>query len=111
MLRRSGDTPPALIALDAQINLRKGADNRIIPIEDYFVDYKVTSQQKSEFIQSIIIPKAKENSHLKVYKISKRFDDDISAVLAAFNLEIEGDVIKSARIAFGGMAGIPKRAS
>lgn len=49
--------------------------------------------------------------HLKVYKISKRFDDDISAVLAAFNLEIDGDVIKSARIAFGGMAGIPKRAS
>ena len=106
-----GDTPPVLIALDAQINLRKGDDNRIIPIEDYFVDYKVTSQQKSEFIQSIIIPKAKDNSHLKVYKISKRFDDDISAVLAAFNLEIDGDVIISTRIAFGGMAGIPKRAA
>jgi len=106
-----GDTPPVLIALDAQVNLRKGDDNRIIPIEDYFVDYKVTSQQKSEFIQNIIIPKVKENTHLKVYKISKRFDDDISAVLAAFNLEIDGDVIKSARIAFGGMAGIPKRAS
>ncbi|SFC68467.1 xanthine dehydrogenase small subunit [Pseudoalteromonas denitrificans] len=104
------DTPPVLIALDAKLNLRLGNKNRIISIEDYFIDYKKTSQQKSEFIQSIIIPKAKENSYLKVYKISKRFDDDISAVLAAFNLVIEDDVVKSVRIAFGGMAGTPKRA-
>jgi len=105
-----GDTPPVLIALDARLNLRKGGDVRSIAIEDYFVDYKVTSQQPSEFIQSIEVPKPQPNSYLKVYKISKRFDDDISAVLAAFNLTIEDDVVTSARIAFGGMAGIPARA-
>jgi len=105
-----GDTPPVLIALNARLNLRKGEAVRNIATEDYFVDYKVTSQAPSEFIQSIELPKPKANQHLKVYKISKRFDDDISAVLAAFNFTIEDDVVTSARIAFGGMAGIPARA-
>lgn len=105
-----GDTPPVLIALDARLNLRKGDDVRNIATEDYFVDYKVTSQQESEFIQSIEIPKPSANQHLKVYKISKRFDDDISAVLAAFNFTIENDTVTAARIAFGGMAGVPARA-
>ncbi|MGB1299462.1 MAG: xanthine dehydrogenase small subunit, partial [Psychrobium sp.] len=107
-----GDTPPVLIALDAKLNLRCGDKVRQIAIEDYFVDYKVTSQQTSEFIESIEIPKpVSKAQQLKVYKISKRFDDDISAVLATFNLTIENDVILQARVAFGGMAGIPARAA
>lgn len=107
-----GDTPPVLIALDAKLNLRCGDEVRQIPLQDYFVDYKVTSQQTSEFIESIEVPKpASKAQQLKVYKISKRFDDDISAVLAAFNLTIENDVITGARVAFGGMAGIPARAA
>ena len=106
-----GDTPPVLIALDAKLNLRCGDKVRQIAIEDYFVDYKVTSQQVSEFIESIEIPKpVSKAQQLKVYKISKRFDDDISAVLATFNFTIENDVITKARVAFGGMAGIPARA-
>jgi len=105
-----GDTPPVLIALDATLNLRLGEAVRNIAIEEYFVDYKVTSQAPSEFIQSIELPKLVANQHLKVYKISKRFDDDISAVLAAFNLTIEDGTVTAARIAFGGMAGIPARA-
>jgi xanthine dehydrogenase small subunit len=106
-----GDTPPVLIALDAVVNLRCGDKTRQVAVEDYFVGYKVTSQIESEFIQSIEIPKAQsKQQYLKVYKISKRFDDDISAVLAAFNLTIEDNVVISARLAFGGMAGIPARA-
>jgi len=105
-----GDMPPALIALEARVNLRCGDKVRQIAIEDYFVDYKVTSQQPSEFIESIVVPKPRlSTQHLKVYKISKRFDDDISAVLAVFNLTIESDVVTQARVAFGGMAGIPAR--
>jgi len=105
-----GDTPPVLIALDAQVNLHLAGVSRTIAIEDYFVDYKVTAQAQSEFIESVVIPKLNDNQHLKVYKISKRFDDDISAVLAAFNFTIEHDVVTAARIAFGGLAGIPARA-
>lgn len=106
-----GDMPPVLIALGATMTLRQGTQERSIPVEDYFIDYKVTSQKDAEFIQSVEIPKAKVNHHLKVYKISKRIDDDISSVLAAFHLCVEDNLIKTACIAYGGMAAIPKRAS
>jgi xanthine dehydrogenase small subunit len=79
-------------------------------VEDYFVAYKVTSQKKSEFIKSIHIPKPRPNFHLKIYKISKRFDDDISAVLAVFHLSIVEDYIAEVAVVMGGMAAIPKRA-
>lgn len=109
------DMPPVLIALGATLELRQGQQQRQLPLQDYFVDYKVTAQQPGEFIQAVNVPKVKTNQHLKIYKVSKRIDDDISAVLAAFNLCIEdkgdGDKITSARVAFGGMAAIPKRAS
>ena len=105
-----GDMPPALIALGAEMTLQCGDQQRKILVEDYFVGYKKTVLAESEFIRDIFIPKAKNNQQLKVYKISKRFDDDISAVLAAFWVELENDKVKSIRIAFGGMAEIPKRA-
>jgi xanthine dehydrogenase small subunit len=105
-----GDMPPALIVLGAQMTLQKGSTLRTIMIEDYFLDYKKTVLKESEFIREIIIPKTKKNQHIKLYKISKRFDDDISAVLAAFFIELEDNKIKTIRIAFGGMAAIPKRA-
>ena len=105
-----GDMPPVLIALDSEITLRQGSTERQISVEDYFVDYKVTSQKKSEFIVSIHIPKALPDLYLKIYKISKRFDDDISAVLAVFNLKIEKDKVVNVSVVFGGMAAIPKRA-
>jgi len=105
-----GDMPPALIALGAELTLQRGDQQRKILVEDYFVGYKKTVLIESEFIREIFIPKAKNNQLLKVYKISKRFDDDISAVLAAFWIELEDDKVKSIRIAFGGMAEIPKRA-
>uniref|UniRef100_UPI00260EDF30 xanthine dehydrogenase small subunit n=1 Tax=Pseudomonas sp. TaxID=306 RepID=UPI00260EDF30 len=106
-----GDAPPLLIALGAQIVLRKGSDSRSLPIEDYFLDYKVTARQEAEFIEKIIVPRAQGTQAFRAYKVSKRLDDDISAVCAAFNLRIDEGVIKEARIAFGGMAAIPKRAA
>ena len=106
-----GDAPPLLIALGAQIALRQGNNRRILPLQDYFLDYKVTARQEAEFIEKIIVPRAQPNQAFRAYKVSKRLDDDISAVCAAFNLTIENGVVNEARIAFGGMAAIPKRAA
>ncbi|ARU88228.1 xanthine dehydrogenase small subunit [Pseudomonas sp. M30-35] len=106
-----GDAPPLLIALGAQIVLRKGNESRTLPLEDYFIDYKVTARQEAEFIEKIIVPRGQANRAFRAYKVSKRLDDDISAVCAAFNIEVADGVVQSARIAFGGMAAIPKRAA
>lgn len=106
-----GDAPPLLIALGAQIALRQGNTRRILPLQDYFLDYKVTARQEAEFIEKIIVPRKQANQAFRAYKVSKRLDDDISAVCAAFNLTIVDGVVTEARIAFGGMAAIPKRAS
>lgn len=105
-----GDSPPLLIALDAQIVLRRGESTRTLALEDYFIDYRITARQESEFIEKIIVPRARSAWTFRAYKVSKRLDDDISAVCAAFNLRIENGVVEAARIAFGGMAAIPKRA-
>ncbi len=106
-----GDAPPLLIALGAQIALRQGNTRRILPLQDYFLDYKVTARQEAEFIEKITVPRKQANQAFRAYKVSKRLDDDISAVCAAFNLSIVDGVVTDARIAFGGMAAIPKRAS
>jgi xanthine dehydrogenase small subunit len=105
-----GDSPPLLIALDAQVVLRQGERQRVMPLEDYFIDYRITARQDSEFIEKIIVPRASNDWAFRAYKVSKRLDDDISAVCAAFNLSIEDGVVSGVRIAFGGMAAIPKRA-
>jgi len=105
-----GDSPPLLIALNAQLRLRKGDSTRTLALEDYFIDYRVTARQDSEFIESIIVPRANAAWQFRAYKVSKRLDDDISAVCAAFNLRLENGIVAEARIAFGGMAAIPKRA-
>ena len=110
-----GDTPPLLIALDAELVLRKGNQQRTIAIEDYFISYKITAQQPSEFIEKILIPKPTNNTddhkEFRAYKLSKRLDDDISAVCGAFNIDVKNGKVADARIAFGGMAATPKRAS
>ena len=109
-----GDMPPALIALGATMTLHVDGSERTILVEDYFVDYKKTLLKRAEFIKSIQIPKPKPGQRLKLYKISKRIDDDISAVLAAIlidhNVAQQGQTINHVRMAFGGMAATPKRA-
>ncbi|PWB31479.1 xanthine dehydrogenase small subunit [Pseudomonas sp. SDI] len=105
-----GDSPPLLIALGAQIVLRKGENTRTLNLEDYFIDYRITARQESEFIEKIIVPRASAEWTFRAYKVSKRLDDDISAVCAAFNLQLDNGIVSDARLAFGGMAAIPKRA-
>jgi xanthine dehydrogenase small subunit len=103
-----GDNPPALIALGATLHLRKGDARRSLPIEDFFVDYGKQDRAAGEFVEAVSIPR--QPDRLKCYKLSKRFDQDISAVCGCFNITVEAGVVTTARIAFGGMAGIPKRA-
>jgi len=105
-----GDMPPALIALGATMTLHVNGAERTILVEDYFIDYKKTVLKPAEFIKSVQIPKPASGQSLKLYKISKRIDDDISAVLAAFFIETRDQKITNIRMAFGGMAAIPKRA-
>jgi xanthine dehydrogenase small subunit len=104
-----GDGPPALIALGATLHLRRGDEMRSMPLEAFFLDYRKQDRRPGEFVAGISIPESAPN--LRCYKISKRFDQDISAVCGCFNLTLETGKITAARIAFGGMAGIPKRAA
>lgn len=105
-----GDTPPALIVLGAEIILRKGQRVRSLPLEDFFLDYRKTALEPGEFVAAIHIPRAKPEEFFRVYKISKRYDQDISAICGAFRLTLAGGVVKAARIAYGGMAATPVRA-
>lgn len=106
-----GDTPPLLIALGATVELRKGAVVRQLPIESFFLAYGRQDRQPGEVLTRIIVPKPAAGLHLRVFKIAKRFDQDISSVMMALAVTQEAGRIATARIAFGGMAGIPKRAS
>ena len=104
-----GDAPPALIALGAVLHLRRGDARREMPLEEFFLDYRRQDRRPGEFVEAVTIPATAPG--LSCYKLSKRFDQDISAVCGCFNLAVNGSKIKSARIAFGGMAGVPKRAA
>ena len=104
-----GDGPPALIALGATVHLRKGAARRALLLQDFFLDYGKQDRAPGEFVEAITIPR--QPDRLRCYKISKRFDQDISALLGCFNIILSDGIVTGARIAFGGMAGIPKRAS
>ena len=104
-----GDGPPALIALGAQLYLRRGDDFRNMALEDYFIDYGKQDRKIGEFIIGVAIPEQPNN--LKCYKITKRFDQDISTLCGCFNITRHSGKITSARIAFGGMAETPKRAT
>lgn len=105
-----GDTPPCLIALDSVLKLRGPSGAREIPLEDFFLDYRKTDLAGDEVIESVRVPKLGEGQIFRTYKISKRYDQDISAVVGAFRLTLKDGVVTDARIAFGGMAAIPKRA-
>jgi xanthine dehydrogenase small subunit len=104
-----GDGPPALIALGAVLRLRRGDTRREMPLEEFFLDYRKQDRLPGEFVESIRFPA--EAPALRCYKLSKRFDQDISAVCGCFNVHVSEGVVRSARIAFGGMAGTPKRAA
>ena len=104
-----GDGPPALIALGATLHLRRGDVRRSLPLEDYFLDYGKQDRGPGEFVEAITIPR--QPDRLRCYKLSKRFDQDISAVCGCLSVTVENGRVSTARLAFGGMAGTPKRAS
>jgi xanthine dehydrogenase small subunit len=105
-----GDSPPALIATGARLVLRRGKEQRTLALEDFFLDYGKQDRKASEFVEKVIVPKPAPGLRFRAYKLSKRFDQDISSVLGAFALQLESGKVKSARIAYGGMAATPKRA-
>lgn len=105
-----GDTPPPLIALGATLTLRKGSARRTIPLEDFFIDYGKQDRTPGEFVEAVHVPVPDAASRFAVWKISKRRDEDITAVLGAFDLTIADGRVEAARIAYGGMAATPKRA-
>lgn len=106
-----GDMPPALIAASATLVLRKGGNERQMPLENFFVDYGKQDRAPGEFVSRVIVPKLPASARYAVYKVSKRFDQDISAVCAGFRVLVDGGQVSEARLAFGGMAGTPKRAA
>jgi xanthine dehydrogenase small subunit len=105
-----GDSPPPLMALGASITLRKGNARREVKLEDYFIAYGKQDRQAGEFVESVTIPKLPAGEQLACYKITKRRDEDISALLGAFRLRLDGGKVAAITIAFGGMAATPKRA-
>ncbi len=106
-----GDSMPALIALDATLVLQRGGVTREMPLEDFFLAYRKTALQPGEFVAAIRVPEPSADRLFACYKISKRFDQDISAIMAGFGLTLTNGIVTAARLAFGGMAGTPKRAT
>ena len=106
-----GDSMPALIALGTTLHLRRGEATRSMPLEDFFIDYGRQDRAAGEFVTGIDVPRLKAGEIFRCYKISKRFDQDISALLGAFRFTVEGRLVADARVAFGGMAATPKRAA
>ncbi|QGZ53920.1 xanthine dehydrogenase small subunit [Paraburkholderia acidiphila] len=109
-----GDSMPGLIALGARVVLRGGDVEREMPLEDLYLAYQKKDMAEHEFVLALKVPTRtgeRANLRFRTYKVSKRFDSDISAVCAAFAYIADGDVIREPRIAFGGMAATPKRAA
>jgi len=106
-----GDGAPALIALGARIALRRGASRRVLPLEDFYLDYMKNALEPGEFVEALEVPALPAGTRLRGYKLAKRYDSDISAVCAVLSLRLEDGVAREARFAFGGMAAIVRRAA
>ena len=104
------DLPPVLIALGAELVLRKGRERRILPLEEYFIAYGRQDLGPGEFVEAVRVPRPASDAMLGFYKVSKRRDEDISSVCAGFMVRVREGRIEDARLAFGGMAATPRRA-
>lgn len=105
-----GDLAPCMIALGSTLHLRRGIETRSLPLEEFFLAYRRQDRAPGEFVTGVTVPRLAENERFRAFKVSKRFDEDISAVMGAVRLTVDGAAITQARIAYGGMAGTPKRA-
>jgi len=106
-----GDSMPALIALGSQVVLRRGREERTVALESLYRAYRETTLATGELVRAVRIPLPRPETRVASYKISKRFDQDISAICAGFAVTLRGGTVAEARIAYGGMAAIPKRAT
>jgi len=105
-----GDSMPWLIALGSRVVLHGSSGERELALEDFYLAYQKKDLQADEIVSAVRIPLPRANLIFRTYKLAKRFDQDISAVCAAFSADLIGDQLSNVRIAFGGMAATPKRA-
>jgi xanthine dehydrogenase small subunit len=105
-----GDSMPALLALDAEVTLRRGDDVRRLPLSELYLGYRRLALEPGEFVLNVRVPRPPADLRLGAYKVAKRWDQDISAVCGVFATIVHGGRIVDARLGFGGMAAIPARA-
>lgn len=105
-----GDSAPWMIALGAEIVLHSVRGQRVLLLESFYLDYMKKDMQPGEFVAAVRIPLPKAGQQFRTYKLAKRYDQDISAVCAAFAISLDGDIVRDAHIAFGGMAATSRRA-
>jgi len=105
-----GDSMPWMIALGSEVVLQSSAGQRVLALEAFYLDYQKKDMRPDEFVAAVRVPLPRAGVQFRTYKLAKRFDQDISAVCAAFALTLDGDKVVDARIAFGGMAATPRRA-
>jgi xanthine dehydrogenase small subunit len=106
-----GDMPPVLLALETKLKLASVRGTREVPLEEFFLDYRKTALAPDEVIENLSLPKLRQGDVFFCDKVSKRRDQDISTVAGAYRLRIKDGKFEDVRLAFGGMAVIPKRAS
>ena len=106
-----GDTPPVLLALGARLVLRRGEAQRELPLEEFFLGYRQTALAQGEFIEAILVPRPAPEALLRVFKVAKRFDQDISTLCGVFVVQVQDRVVREARLAWGGMAAVPCRSA
>jgi xanthine dehydrogenase small subunit len=106
-----GDSAPVLMALDAAVELRRGERVRRLPLDDFYTGYLTNRMEPGEFVQALVVPDAAWTRQLRAYKISKRFDSDISAVFAALAIVLDGERVADVRLVFGGLAAVVRRAA
>jgi xanthine dehydrogenase small subunit len=106
-----GDLAPALLVLDAELSLCRGTRERVLPLDQFFLDYQRTARAPGELLTHVRVPRARPGQIALAYKVSKRFDQDIAGLCAAFSATLQDGVLAHVRVAFGGMAAIPKRAA
>ena len=106
-----GDGAPVLMALGARLLLRRGDVQRRLPLERFYLGYMRNALADGEFVEAVELPLPAAAQRMRAYKVAKRFDSDISAVAAGLALALDGDVVREARFAYGGMAATVQRAA
>jgi len=105
-----GDTMPCLLALGASLTLRKGKATRSVMLENFYTGMKQNVLQPSEFVEAVVLPKPSSNQVFRAHKISKRFEQDISATCCAVSFTLNGDRMSGVKVAYNGLAPSPCRA-